>query len=389
MDSKTLLVVAPNGGQSLDYGGGAFTTIVMANTLAGAGYRVYLLALNSPGRAELEKVHGVSIDDSVTTIFLNEVYGRPIRFIPHLGIRMLSEFIQNLALVKNVVCVIFGDDAPRGLPFWLRRNGIRSLLYCHFSYFLRSLNPRIASFSYNDRAGLISSMLYWRFNFDPLENFEEVICNSTVTQKFVKQYFPAVETTVIHPPSLASAYAGPKELWLLHAAQLGRPVRYDLMGEAAGELQRRVVNAKLIVTRSRVLPHPVRKRLQASPNVLLLNDLAREEYLRLLAKSSFYLSFRWFEPFGISTVEAMARGTIPILYKSSLSGSWTDVIERGMYGGSFTSASELVQEIESLVANRAQMAAMSQECTRRANLFSVERFEKKLIDFMGSRLSES
>jgi len=382
VNSRNVLVLAPNGGYSLDYGGGAFTTVAIANSLVNLGFRVCLLALNSIGRAELSRVHGVSVHDSVNTIFLNEVYAHRIRFPPYIGARVLSQAVRDIVRRNNIGTVVFGDDAPRGLPLWLREKRVLGLLYCHFSYFMRSLNARIASFSYNDSARLVPSMLYWRIVFNSLSDFDGVLCNSTVTQRFVEAFFPGIETCVLNPPALMASRVLKKEPWLVHTAQLGRPMRYDLAYDAISELGRRIPQARFITTRCDTLPPKVRKRLAALRNVILLGSLSKKGYEGLMARSSMFVSFRWFEPFGISTVEAMAHGTVPMIYRSSLSGSWTDVLDCGRYGKSFANASELVGEAESLMTDTDEMLRVARECTARASHFSFDQFQRRLADVM-------
>jgi glycosyltransferase involved in cell wall biosynthesis len=65
------------------------------------------------------------------------------------------------------------------------------------------------------------------------------------------------------------------------------------------------------------------KKLQLK-NVFLMPDLPRNEMLKLMSESKIYLHPPFAEHFGISIVEAMASGLIPVVYKDG--GAWTDIV---------------------------------------------------------------
>ncbi|AFZ70685.1 glycosyltransferase [Caldisphaera lagunensis DSM 15908] len=59
-------------------------------------------------------------------------------------------------------------------------------------------------------------------------------------------------------------------------------------------------------------------------NVFLMPDLPRNELLKIMEESKIYLHPPFAEHFGISIVEAMASGLVPVVYKDG--GGWYDIV---------------------------------------------------------------
>ncbi len=114
-------------------------------------------------------------------------------------------------------------------------------------------------------------------------------------------------------------------------------------------------------------------------NVTFLPNLPQQELLKIMRESSVYLHTMEWEPFGISVVEAMAAGLIPVVPKHG--GPWTDIIEEGKYGFGYSSIDEAVQAIrEALEASN----SLRRTIIERASQFSLEKFIENLIYMLDS-----
>lgn len=81
------------------------------------------------------------------------------------------------------------------------------------------------------------------------------------------------------------------------------------------------------------------------------------------------------EHFGISTVEAMGGGAVPVVINA---GGQKEIVENGKNGFLWNTIDELMKETNILVKNNKLWEKMSSEAATRAKIFSKERFCKEL-----------
>ncbi|MEB3797372.1 MAG: glycosyltransferase, partial [Caldisphaeraceae archaeon] len=114
---------------------------------------------------------------------------------------------------------------------------------------------------------------------------------------------------------------------------------------------------------------------EAIENVYLLKDLPRDEMVKVMASSKLYLHPPFAEHFGISVVEAMASGLIPIVYREG--GAWSDIVSPIDKRLGYSSVEEAVKAINYAleVEERLREAAVVQ-----SENFSRERFEERLME---------
>jgi glycosyltransferase involved in cell wall biosynthesis len=372
---KSVAVFAPNGGQNLSGGGAAYTTLVMANALAEQDLKVYLLAANGSPARELGSSFGIGLRPEVVPVFLNESKGGRVAFPPYLSLRLLSQSLARLVERVRLGCVVFGDDPPRGAVSLLRNAGVAAVSYCHFSYRVRSVVPSAAFASENATLSLPAYMAYWRAALDPPEDLDLVVCNSSVTRAVTSAAFPVAKTTVVHPPCPDPApMSGRRPPLVIHSAQLSRTFESVYLQSAIARLSPRGVRFAFL--RAEGVPRALRRRVLRS-GAKLYRTLDRESYHRLLGTSRFCLSNKRFEPFGISTVEGMSGGAVPLVLRSALNGSFVDIIEKGKYGIVFSNGAELAEAVEALVDDEPLWSRMSALAIERSRDFSVAKFKSR------------
>ncbi|MGE5042380.1 MAG: glycosyltransferase, partial [Candidatus Levyibacteriota bacterium] len=81
------------------------------------------------------------------------------------------------------------------------------------------------------------------------------------------------------------------------------------------------------------------------------------------------------EHFGISTVEAMGAGAVPVVINA---GGQKEIVTDGKNGLLWDSLEELKKRTLELIGSEAQLEKLSQQAKKRAEDFSKEAFEKKI-----------
>jgi glycosyltransferase involved in cell wall biosynthesis len=85
------------------------------------------------------------------------------------------------------------------------------------------------------------------------------------------------------------------------------------------------------------------------------------------------------EHFGITVVEAMAGGTIPIVYNA---GGYKEIIVDGKNGFLWEKRSELVKKTITALEVKSKMKLMSQEAVRDSKFYEYERFAAQVEEII-------
>ena len=102
----------------------------------------------------------------------------------------------------------------------------------------------------------------------------------------------------------------------------------------------------------------------------------------ILSKAKIYVHCAPFEYFGVSVVEAMASGCVPIVYRGG--GPYTDIIEYDKYGISFKEPHELARKIDSLLNDDDSYKRLAEKAIQRSKIFSVNNFNNKIVEVIES-----
>jgi glycosyltransferase involved in cell wall biosynthesis len=85
------------------------------------------------------------------------------------------------------------------------------------------------------------------------------------------------------------------------------------------------------------------------------------------------------EHFGITTVEAMSAGAVPVVIKA---GGQTEIVEAGKSGFLWGSVEELISQTEFLIKDKKLWEKISEESQKRAKMFSHQKFEERIEDLI-------
>ncbi|ARM76597.1 glycosyltransferase [Acidianus manzaensis] len=78
-------------------------------------------------------------------------------------------------------------------------------------------------------------------------------------------------------------------------------------------------------------------------NVRVISDFSDDILLKYFSEAKVYFHPKVNEHFGISVVEAIASGLVPVVHKSG--GAWFDIVKEGKYGLGYSSGDEAVNAI--------------------------------------------
>ncbi len=108
-------------------------------------------------------------------------------------------------------------------------------------------------------------------------------------------------------------------------------------------------------------------------NVEIITNPSEQEKEALFLGSKVFLHSNRKEHFGISVVEAMSHGLVPVVPK--VGGPWTDILEEGKFGFGYSSQDELQQVLDEAMQTPEKRRMEIAESTIR---FSPEVFSDKL-----------
>jgi glycosyltransferase involved in cell wall biosynthesis len=91
-----------------------------------------------------------------------------------------------------------------------------------------------------------------------------------------------------------------------------------------------------------------------------------------------------FEHFGITTVEAMATGTVPIVLGRA---GQSEIVEDGVSGLHFASLEELVARTRTVIADDELRRKLAEGARRRAADFAPERFGERVLALVEKTLA--
>jgi glycosyltransferase involved in cell wall biosynthesis len=271
------------------------------------------------------------------------------------------------------------------------------VLYMHFPDFLPGFD-----YLYYPERYLCNTML--RMYSRPLElvtrtlislfksiGYKPVILTNSRFSASIVERFLNVEAIVLYPPVDIEKYLtlskhGDRENIVVTISRIEPMKNLDIITDVAKEVK----EAKFVILGSMqsnsYYAHLMRKigMLNLEDRVKILINASEELKTEILRKAKIYLHPTKYEHFGIAVVEAMAAGLIPVVHRSG--GPWTDIVEFGKYGFSFSNLEEVEYIIRSLThLGEGELRAIREKAVERAKIFSYSAFLKRL-DVIASNL---
>jgi len=224
-------------------------------------------------------------------------------------------------------------------------------------------------------------------NLLKLSRFQAIVCNSEFTKNNLDLRLKG-KTTVIYPP-VKSIPPNPKVKKEKLILSVGRFTGYhhakkqEILIDAFKKLSTRLPGWKLVLAGG-LMPddrdHFRRlKELSKGYRISFVVNLSYSELVKLNQQAAIYwhaagfgeIDPRFREHFGISTVEAMSSGAVPIVFAG---GGQTEIVKDCVNGYLWSSVPELIGRTEALIQAEADFGRLSRSAIERASDFSENRF---------------
>jgi glycosyltransferase involved in cell wall biosynthesis len=262
------------------------------------------------------------------------------------------------------------------------KKGGKQITYCHApTHFLWQ---RTDEYLNNTGLGALSLIakpamklllpLLRKMDFAAAQNPDQLITNSTHTQKMIKKYYLR-DSTVIHPPVEVERFGKLKDKFKRKGLIItGRHAPYkgfDLAIQACTKL-------KFNLTVLGEGPETEKLKKMAGPTIKFKGWASEQEKEELIASAEGFL-FPGIDDFGISAVEALAAGTPVIALKA---GGALDYIQDGINGVFFDKKD--VKSLESALKKFSGLKLKPESVSKTVNHFSEKEFKTKITRFITS-----
>ena len=218
-----------------------------------------------------------------------------------------------------------------------------------------------------------------------------VIANSKFTMSRVLSYLK-LKSYVVYPPVNVTPYLSlacindHKEDIVVTVGRFSPIKNYEAILKVAQKLPEITfyiiggTNSK----RSLQYYNKIKRLSDGIDNLKLLSNCDLNDKISILQRAKIYLHAMINEHFGISIVEAMAAGLVPIVHKSG--GPWLDILasQNGKYGFSYRSLNEAVKLINNLVTNNVLLQKISKKAVERAKFFSADKYRVRFRKIINS-----
>ncbi|MBI5123514.1 glycosyltransferase family 4 protein [Candidatus Roizmanbacteria bacterium] len=230
-----------------------------------------------------------------------------------------------------------------------------------------------------------------------------VFYNSEFTRNFDDKIFSTVKSVVIYPPVFIPDLDVKKEDVILHVGRF-RPTnngtddfkKQAVMIEEFKKLvdMKQIKNWKFLIAASIKNSdegkfEQLKKSAKGYPIEFFINQ-TNDELWNLYGKAKIYWHASGYgenldkhpeyaEHFGISTVEAMGAGVVPVAINA---GGQIEIITNGKNGFLWNNLEELQSKTEKLIKDSKLLMEMSKEAKIRAKDFSKEKFNERIINLI-------
>jgi glycosyltransferase involved in cell wall biosynthesis len=219
-----------------------------------------------------------------------------------------------------------------------------------------------------------------------LRRINDVVCNSFFTKKFIDQEY-GINSKVLYPPVAVDSFKPlTKENIILSVGRftdLLHNKRQDVLIEVFKKMK--LEDWKLVLVggdeEGKEYVADLKKKAQGFPIEIITNPQF-SELKRFYGQAKIFWTAAGFgvdeekepektEHFGITTVEAMAAGCVPLVIKK---GGQPEIVSEGRNGLLWTSEEELREKTLRIINHQSEWQKLSAAAQKRAKDFSQERF---------------
>jgi glycosyltransferase involved in cell wall biosynthesis len=267
-------------------------------------------------------------------------------------------------------------------------NSIADLTYVHFPLRAAVSYSQIPAFSNRSMWQTVSPI------YDAVTGTMDKICpgNLLTNSKFMQKIIQDVlrrKSIVVYPPvgvetfsrcyrprkngclvAVVASYTPKRHLDQVPViAKNSRFAKFVVMGKADEYSLPTLKRLKYLV-----------KDLHVENKIRFLTNVPFSELAHMLSDAKLYLHVMHNDHFGISVVEAMASGCVPIVHRSG--GPWLDILDsqQGAYGYSYSNAEEAASIIDTLITDEDLRSKIASRASYRAKRFDRSVFMNKMVE---------
>ena len=348
-------------------GGGEFVAIAIANTLAQNNRDVILFSSGKISPSEIKSYFGESLHSSIRRI------QQPATFSP----RGLGDFYQTMinSYIAKSKCSTLVDVFSNCVFPWAQ------VSYIHFPYLNKySFNNTFPYLSnpHISQAGTIPHVILEKNLVDYDKKL--VIANSHYTAETI-QNFSYKHVEVLYPPFSSNilnigkdTIKAPKEDLVVTVSRLDANKLLERIPLIASQLDRHVqfaVIGRLCCQKTLSRLETIVKKLGLSERIKFYPNLPAKQKIDFLKRAKIYLHTMIGEHFGISIVESMALGCLPIVHDSG--GMREFVPEENRYETIEEAGKKITAELNDWSVDKAERMKTI------ASKFSMERFSERFM----------
>lgn len=235
-----------------------------------------------------------------------------------------------------------------------------------------------------------------------MRRIKTVICNSSFTKSYVDKIF-GIESKIVYPPvSIQGSYQpAKKERIILNVGRFGinwagsSYKKQDVLAEAFAKLYTDGLKGWKLVFVMNVKDDALqavddlKNKYKDTPIEFVLNP-PNSDLWKWYEKATFYWHAAGFaedltthpdraEHFGMTTVEAMGVGAVPLVVGT---GGQKEIIEDGRNGRAWATIDELISYTKELITDDKERQKMAHEAVISADQYSLAHFNKRIKDLI-------
>ncbi len=229
-----------------------------------------------------------------------------------------------------------------------------------------------------------------------LSSWNLIIYNSEFTKKNVEKYWPKKSLVIYPPVDVKNIKELKKKNYILTVGRFFgylKDKKHEVMIKAFKELseKKELKDWKFhLVGSCQVGDMPYLDELKELAKGLQVEfhpNLSYSELVKLYGESAMYWHASGYgeeeaakmEHFGITTVEAMAGGAVPVVIGK---GGQTEIVQDGVSGYLWESLDQMKAKTLELIKDTKKRNELSENAMARANMFSKEKFEEKIKELV-------
>jgi glycosyltransferase involved in cell wall biosynthesis len=214
-----------------------------------------------------------------------------------------------------------------------------------------------------------------------------VVCNSIFTKQRIDKTY-GIDSKVLYPPVDVENFSpGKKENIILGVGRFFAPLhpkKQEIMVEAFKKIKSDwslVLVGGVTGEKSKESVEALKRKARGF-KIQILTDCSFEQLQGYYAKAKLFWHATGFgedlenhpekaEHFGITTVEAMAAGCVPLVFSG---GGQKEIIDNGADGWLWETVDRLVEQTQGLIKNEKTRTEMANKAMEKAKLYSKETF---------------